>query len=67
MYWSQTESSKWSLDCLSHDLGHPFTVRANDNTKKPGKTCSCRLRTRVKHPAAALTAQAFPVTCPSAS
>ena len=24
MYWSQTESSKWSLDSLSHDLGHPF-------------------------------------------
>ena len=25
VYWSQTESSKWSLDCLSHDLGHPFS------------------------------------------
>ena len=28
MYWSQTESSKWSLDSLSHDLGHPFTNSA---------------------------------------
>eukprot|EP00964_Phaeocystis_antarctica_P091481 scaffold58679_cov26-Phaeocystis_antarctica.AAC.1 len=25
MYWTKTESSKWSLDCLSHDLGHPFS------------------------------------------
>ena len=24
MHWSQTESSKWSLDSLSHDLGPPF-------------------------------------------
>ena len=23
MYWSQTESSKWSLNCLSHDLRRP--------------------------------------------
>ena len=24
MHWSQTESSKCSLNCLSHDLGPPF-------------------------------------------
>ena len=24
MHWSQTESSKWSLNCLLHDLGRPF-------------------------------------------
>ena len=29
MYWSQTESSKWSLDSLSHDLGHPFNSAEN--------------------------------------
>ena len=38
------------------------------NTKRPGKTCSCRLRTRVKHPAAALKCASLPcVTCASAS
>ena len=26
MHWSQTESSKWSLDCLSRRLGQPFMV-----------------------------------------
>ena len=24
MHWSKTESSKWSLNCLSRHLGHPF-------------------------------------------
>ena len=24
MHWSQTESSKWSLDCLPSNLSHPF-------------------------------------------
>eukprot|EP00964_Phaeocystis_antarctica_P019968 scaffold11025_cov41-Phaeocystis_antarctica.AAC.4 len=33
MYWSQTESSKWSLDSLSHDLGHPFMCT---NTRPAG-------------------------------
>eukprot|EP00964_Phaeocystis_antarctica_P046220 scaffold26677_cov59-Phaeocystis_antarctica.AAC.3 len=32
MYWSQTESSKWSLDSLSHDLGHPFIVLCSTPT-----------------------------------
>ena len=27
MHWSQTESSKWSLDCLSRRLGQPRTSR----------------------------------------
>ena len=27
MHWSQTESSKWSCNCLLHDLGRPFTLR----------------------------------------
>ena len=27
MYWSQTESSKWSLDSLSFHPRHPFTVK----------------------------------------
>ena len=26
MYWSQTESSKWSPDNLFNDLGRPFIV-----------------------------------------
>ena len=24
MYWSQTESNKWSCNCMSNQLGHPF-------------------------------------------
>ena len=36
MYWSQTESSKWSLDCVSTlDLGTPFTV-IHDASLCPG-------------------------------
>ena len=27
MHWSQTESSKWSLDCLLRDPGRPFITR----------------------------------------
>ena len=29
MHWSQTESSKWSCNCLSRRLGHPFKVLYN--------------------------------------
>ena len=33
MYWSQTESSKWSLDSLSHDLGHPCKAVKRSSNK----------------------------------
>ena len=26
LYWSQTESSKWSLDCLSSQAGQPRSL-----------------------------------------
>ena len=26
MHWSQTESSKWSYNCLLSNLSHPFTA-----------------------------------------
>ena len=32
MHWSQTESSKWSLDCLPSNLSHPFTKSEADAT-----------------------------------
>ena len=27
LHWSQTESSKWSLECLSRNLGHPLKLK----------------------------------------
>ena len=29
MHWSQTESSKWSLESLLHELAHPFTLHGS--------------------------------------
>ena len=31
--WSQTESSKWSLESLLHDLGRPFIRLYSDSLK----------------------------------
>ena len=44
MYWSQTESSKWSLDSLSHDLGPPFKV---ENLGSPFLRALCLVHCRL--------------------
>eukprot|EP00964_Phaeocystis_antarctica_P102794 scaffold68108_cov56-Phaeocystis_antarctica.AAC.6 len=43
MYWSQTESSKWSLDSLSHDLGHPFIESEGCARETYRVSCVCVL------------------------